>query len=465
MFFCSFIGPRETLKKDTRRIRESGRTVERPATPVERNLLPANYSIIFREEIGMKRKKIIALGTSVVALGLTAALSFAWLTSSLSTDAAGVTTARIKITGPKDTSSYIGEKNVDDLIGIALPGEQVILGGDKLAITNESTRPAIAKIGFSDFTGRLLMANQEKLPAELKELLDPEETGYIDIETAKDVEETEEAFLVIQEVVDLIKRADSLEYADLADLATADSGAFSGAWLIKGAAYYATADAVVGKVAYGNTNGYVGFVKALNTLLTNANLPLDYSGLFDPSNSAYLELVFGKGATETSVQELYDKAIAASVKAALQHSATILENIKGQLIGKIEDKLVRIGLPVYTDETTGDVYVGLGIPTDDNKTIEFDALGYTVPVDIGGNVETYTGVDKIDSLGYGGDYGWDGAINEQESTFSYQLELKAVQATDKAVEDVFPGVLANLVDDTKTSVLIAAEFDKLITNN
>jgi hypothetical protein len=345
----------------------------------------------------MKRKKIIALGTSVVALGLTAALSFAWLTSSLSTEAAGVTTARIKITKSNDQTYYIGSV-ADNYLEKALAGETIkSVDNEKFAIKNESTRPAFAKIEFAQFAGKL---------------------GEFDTEFDS-------------ETSDLYSSATDGTTADMLalinEIKSASGANVTGSDVAKGLVALATA------VDTSDFDTYKAFLDELGRIIRS-----DDSDDTDLFAAPILENLFGTGADKETVLGTY-------YIAANQHFSKIVDALRTQFTDNIIAALEGAGVPYYIDPDTDDFYVGLGVPRDEypgEDTILFD-LGFVVPVDLGGSVSTrYTGTDKIDGLNSEGDY-----PDEHVATLSYQIEVKAVQATVKAINDVFGEVGTDLAGD------------------
>ncbi|MDR0500918.1 MAG: hypothetical protein LBG97_06730 [Coriobacteriales bacterium] len=101
------------------------------------------------------KKRLALLGTTIVALALVAAMSFAWFTSSLDPINLDITAARIRVENVGDNTWSIGGD--ESLLGAALPGETVSVGN--FAIKNTSNREAVAQIKFTKLEGKLKFDN------------------------------------------------------------------------------------------------------------------------------------------------------------------------------------------------------------------------------------------------------------------------------------------------------------------
>jgi hypothetical protein len=86
------------------------------------------------------KKRVALLGTTVVALALVAALSFAWFTSSTGPINADFSTAKIKV--------ELVDEGIQTDSANKLPGEEIKVEG--IQIKNSSTRNSVAKVSFSE---------------------------------------------------------------------------------------------------------------------------------------------------------------------------------------------------------------------------------------------------------------------------------------------------------------------------
>jgi flagellar basal body-associated protein FliL len=99
----------------------------------------------------MKKKKLIGLVCLIALLGVSGALTYAWFVSGVGPANLTTQAARIHlINDTTATTANIG--NISDYLGRALPGEYVQAG--EATITNDSTREALARVS-NDMVGYL----------------------------------------------------------------------------------------------------------------------------------------------------------------------------------------------------------------------------------------------------------------------------------------------------------------------
>lgn len=100
---------------------------------------------ISKEDINMKKRKVLGAIAGVVAIAIAAGATYAWFVSTPEAQTVQITAAKIEV-GLNETIAV--NTSISD---IALPGELVTEDDQSIKITNDSTRPAVLCLSGGKF--------------------------------------------------------------------------------------------------------------------------------------------------------------------------------------------------------------------------------------------------------------------------------------------------------------------------